>query len=400
LADAPNPEDQPRDDAPILLEGDAGLLLRFDTQQVRSILPHLIDALSDAVVVVDRNFHVVAANRRYFEAFGVRQGHVVGMLCHQTLNCAEALGGRGGSNCTACSVLELKEPRRLLRNLTDAGGGQRRWEATLNPVLDAAGDVTHVVEVWRDISERSRLEAQLSHSERLASLGILAAGVAHEINNPMASLLAGVESLQRWLDRTDELQEESRADACEVLEILERSIRRCRETTDKLLLLAQPYRLAADWVDLNRAIRDTLTLLSYQMRKQGIEARDELDAELPKIWARESALRGVCMNLCMNALQAMPTGGTLTVRSRRDGAAGITFEVADTGVGIPKEQLERIWDPFFTTKPVGQGTGLGLSITQRIVVRHGGAIQVESTPGHGATFSVRLPVTGPGGDGV
>ncbi|MBI5836548.1 MAG: PAS domain-containing protein [Candidatus Eisenbacteria bacterium] len=378
---------------------DSPMVLRFDTQQVRQILPQLIDALSDAVVVVDGAHRVVAANRRYLEAFGLRRDQVVGVRCRLALNCPEAEAPGEGAQCAACDVLELKEPRRLIRNLPDASGAQRRWEATMNPVLDETGEVTHVVEVWRDISERSRLESQLSHSERLASLGILAAGVAHEVNNPLASVMAGVESLQRWLGRSPGMDPEARAEAAEVLTLLEREARRCHETTDKLLLLAQPYRVAAGWVDFNRAVRDTLALLRYQMRKQRVDAVEELDGDVPTIWAREGGIRSVCMNLCMNAVQAMPSGGTLTLRTRRQGRS-VVLEVQDSGPGISQEHLDRIWDPFFTTKPVGQGTGLGLSITQRIVVRHGGNIHVVSRPGEGARFVVELPVAGPGGDGV
>jgi two-component system NtrC family sensor kinase len=146
-------------------------------------------------------------------------------------------------------------------------------------------------------------------------------------------------------------------------------------------------------------VRDTLSLLNYMLRKQRVKAVEALDPSLPPIWARASGIRGVCMNLMMNAVQAMKEGGTLTVRTRRDGD-GVTLEIEDTGHGIEPVHLDRIWDPFFTTKPVGHGTGLGLSITQRVVARHGGRIRVESRPGEGARFIVWLPLAGPGGDGV
>jgi two-component system NtrC family sensor kinase len=370
---------------------------RLDVEQVRQILPQLIDSLSDAVLVVGRDRRVVAANRRYVEVFGVA-GAVVGSLCHEALNCAEARRDGKDAACAACEVIERRQPRRLLRTLPDVSGSQRRWEATLNPVLDDAGEVTHVVEVWRDITDRSRLESQLSHSERLASLGMLAAGVGHEINNPLASVLTGVESLQRWLARTG-LAPGSREEVSEVLEVLEREVRRCRETTDKLMLLAQPYSVAPSWVDLNQAVLDTLSLLRYQMRKQSVLSVVDLDPELPAVWAKDGGMRGVCMNLMMNAVQAMRQGGTLTVRTRRDGSR-VTIAVEDTGPGIAPEHLDRIWDPFFTTKPTGHGTGLGLSITQGIVARHGGSAQVESRPGEGALFVVSLPISGPGGQGA
>lgn len=269
----------------------------------------------------------------------------------------------------------------------------------MNPMVDDSGVVVSIVEVWRDVTERSQLEAQLSHSERLASLGMLAAGVAHEINNPLASVLAGVESLQRWLGRV-ELAAVERDDAAEVLGLLEQGARRCRDTTDKLLLLGQPYASRPVWVDVNHAVRDTLALLSFATRRQHIEVSAELDPDLPHVWGRESALRGVLMNLCLNAVQAMSNGGHLRVTTTRigDDRAGIRIE--DDGPGIAPEHLHRIWDPFFTTKPVGQGTGLGLSITQRIIARHGGAVRVESTPGAGARFLIELPLQGSGGESV
>jgi signal transduction histidine kinase len=293
----------------------------------------------------------------------------------------------------------MRRPSKLLHAIPDATGVLHRWEASLNPVVDASGEVTHVVEVWRDITDRSQLEGQLAHSERLASLGMLAAGVAHEINNPMASIVAGVESLKRWLDRVDGLDADQADEAIEVLDLVERETLRSREITDKLLLLAQPYSGVSTWVDVNRAGRDTISLLNYQLRKQDISVEEQLDARVPPIWGRESGIRGIWMNLCMNAVQAMRSGGTLTVRSEAR-LHSVAFEVIDTGPGIPRQHLDRIWDPFFTTKPPGEGTGLGLSITQRSVHRHGGTIEVHTAPGQGARFTVELPHHGPGGERV
>ena len=371
---------------------------RFDEGQVVPILPQLIDSLSDAVVVVGRDQRVVAANAQYLSAFGTRRSDLVGSRCTEVLHCPEDRAGGDGGRCPACETFDTRQPARRLRSVPDATGVLRRWEASFNPVFDASGQVSHVVEVWRDVTVRSQLEAQLGHSERLAALGTLAAGVGHEINNPLASVLAGVESLGRWLGRR-EFSDAQIAEAGEILTLLEREVIRCRETTDKLMLLAQPYSVDPDWFDMNTAVMDTLSLLRHQMRKQGIEAQEELDPELPPIWARHSSMRGVCTNLMMNAVQAMPRGGRLMVRTAR-GGRGVVLQVEDTGEGIAPAHLDRIWDAFFTTKPVGQGTGLGLSITQRVVVRHGGSIRVESRPGEGARFVVDLPIEGPGGTGV
>jgi hypothetical protein len=361
-------------------------------------LPRLLNAISDAVVVVDRSGQVVAANRRFAETFGPGGLELAGLTCPLAGKCHSA-GPSPSPRCIACEITESRLPRRTLQVLPDASGQQRRWEATLNPVLDDQGSVSYIVEVWRDVTDRTQLEAQLSHSERLASLGMLAAGVAHEINNPLASVLAGVESLQRWLVRVD-MPEPERADATEVLGLLEQGARRCRETTDKLLLLGQPYATRPVWVDLNHAVSDTLALISFSARRQHVEVSADLDAEAPQVWGRESALRGVLMNLCLNAVQAMSSGGHLRVSTYRVGDDRVGLRVEDDGPGISPEHLHRIWDPFFTTKPVGQGTGLGLSITQRIIARHGGEVRVESTPGTGARFLIELPVQGSGGESV
>ncbi|HET7903412.1 MAG TPA: ATP-binding protein [Candidatus Eisenbacteria bacterium] len=371
---------------------------RLELRQVQPILPQLIDSLDEAVLVVNHERRVVAANRRYLEVFGLD-----GAVCSEDQCPDRRLGGGGeeGVGCGACDVIDSRMPTRRLRLVPDAKGIKRRWEGTMSPVIGPTGEVSHVVEVWRDVSERTRLESQLSHSERLASLGILAAGVAHEINNPLASVLVAVESVQRRLVAGSEVEGPSAPDPeiIELLEVMERETRRCREISDKLTLLAQPYTGPSAWVDLNQAVRDTLTLLRYAMKRQGVEAMEEFDAALPAIWARESGMRSVCMNLMLNAVQAMPTGGTLEVRTKGVGNH-VLLEVSDTGTGIAPENLDRIWDPFFTTKPPGSGTGLGLSITQRIVSRHGGHIGAENRPEGGARFTVDLPVTGPGGDGV
>lgn len=388
----PDPQQRPADLIPIVARPQP-----LDSAALRTVLPRLLDALTDAVVVVDRVGHVIAANARFQQAFGFDISVIEGRACPRAGECG-ASGGRA-EMCLACDIARTKEPRRALQVVPDASGQQRRWEAMLNPLFDASGEVEMVVEVWRDVTERTHLEAQLSHSERLASLGMLAAGVAHEINNPLASMLAGVESLERWLARA-RMPEIERAEAAEVLGLLEQETRRCRETTDKLLLLGQPYSTRPVWIDVNRAARDTLALLSFATRRQRIEVASHLDAALPPVWGREGAVRGVLMNLCMNAVQALQNGGHLDVRTQTLATDRIAIEVADDGPGIAPEHLARIWDPFFTTKPVGQGTGLGLSITRSIVARHGGDIQVDSAPGRGARFTITLPTEGSGGESV
>ncbi len=232
-------------------------------------------------------------------------------------------------------------------------------------------------------------ELQLGHSERLASLGILAAGVAHEILNPLASILAGIEALRR---RVTELSgAETVFGAERILDILEHETGRARDIANRMMLLARPETEEMGGLDLNRAIEDTVGLLRYQMTVHDIETNLVLEHALAPIWVRSSSVRGVLMNLMMNAVQAMSAGGVLTLRTRgRDGVALI--EVEDTGPGIPADRLSRIWDPFYTTKPPGEGTGLGLSISQTVIRQHGGSLDVRNVDPHGARFTVAIPV--------
>jgi PAS domain S-box-containing protein len=369
--------------------------LRIDGDAMREILPQLIDAMADAVVVLDARRRVVAANRRYVEAFGVRRRDMIGEGCRDALGCPEALDGTPEGRCSACLAIESGTTVRQVRTVTSPGGARRHWEATFNPVAGPEGHTGHVIEVWRDITDRSHLEAQLAHSERLAALGGLAAGVAHEINNPLASVLASVESMQRWLRRTT-MDDAGRAEADAVLNACEREIARVRETSDKLMLLAQPQSVKPAQVDLERVVQDTLSLVAHQMRAQAVTGEVLLAGDLPLIWAREGAIRGICMNLIQNAVQAMPGGGALLVATRREDDR-VVLEVADSGEGIPDEIAEKIWDPFFTTKPPGKGTGLGLSITRGQVEHHGGTVRAGTRPGGGACFVVELPIHGSGG---
>ncbi len=368
---------------------------RIDGDALGAIWPAFVDSLSDAIVVLDRERRVVAANRRYVEEFGARRDSVVGAICLQGLRCPEAEATDRRGACVACLAFDGQSDQKVIRTLPDARGVQRRWEASFNPIVDGGGRVTHVVEVWRDITDRSTLEAQLSHSERLASVGALAAGVAHEINNPLASVLAGVDSLSRAIARR-ERDPAALDDASELLKLLEHEVGRCRETTAKLMLLAQPYTTTPGRVDFNRAVHDTMSLLQFHTKKHGIEVQDQLDADLPEVWGSESGLRGICMNLMMNAVQAMPNGGTLRVSTLARGPQ-IVLTIEDSGPGIREEHLVKIWEPFFTTKPAGQGTGLGLFVTNGVVTRHGGTIRVENRAEGGARFIVELPVEGSGG---
>ena len=229
------------------------------------------------------------------------------------------------------------------------------------------------------------MQLRMAESERLASIGVLAAGVAHEINNPLGGILA-LTSLALEITPADDPRRDN-------LEEVVRQTRRCGEIVKHLLEFSRQHRVSAERVDLHALVEKTLSLLERQSIFLNVKVERDLAAGLPTLVADGSQLQQVFVNVLMNAVQAMHERGTIRVSSRFDALRDeVVLAFADSGCGIPKEQLSRIFDPFFTTKESGQGTGLGLSIAYGIVSRHGGSIEVDSEVGRGTTFTIRLPV--------
>jgi PAS domain S-box-containing protein len=260
-----------------------------------------------------------------------------------------------------------------------------RFRARMAPLRNRQGEVDGAVILQEDLSERARLEAQLIHSEKLSSVGVLAAGVAHEINNPLTTILGYAKLLLE-----DRGEDDPDRDA---LELVADEAKRVQEIVRNLLDFSRQETGEIVPGSLNDLIERTLNLAAPDLRKRGIEVQLELDRDLPLALVDGRRIEQVFVNLVTNASHAMGAGGgTLTVSSGADPARpGAVFaSFADSGPGIPAENRRRILDPFFTTKDPGEGTGLGLAISQRIVTDHGGEIEIES-PATGAAFRIWLP---------
>ena len=262
-------------------------------------------------------------------------------------------------------------------------------------------DLREIQTLNRELSlEKSRLEqayvrlrdiqAQMVHSEQLAALGRLAAGVAHEINNPMASITACAEGLQRRskgiaFDRLKGLE-----DLPEYLEVIRREVYRCKEIAEKLLTFSRQSDPVSEVVDLNHVIQDVTALVEYEADLEGKRIAKDLEGETPPVRGDRAQLNQLFLNMLLNGLDAIGETGEVRVTTRKVGnTVRITF--ADDGCGIAEEDLGKIFEPFYTTKPVGEGTGLGLSVCENIVRKHRGTLSVESKPGVGAVFSIVLP---------
>ncbi len=266
----------------------------------------------------------------------------------------------------------------MLKSLRQMKGDLEEWGRTLEQ------------KVKQRTEELVAMQARVAQSERLASLGMLAAGVAHEVNNPLGGILA-LTSLTVEEMRQDDPNREN-------LEEVIRQTTRCRDIVRGLLEFSRQSKGNTEAVDLNKVLQATLSLVGKQALFFNINVVCELQPELPPVVADRSQFQQVFMNILMNAVQAMHERGTITIVTRynTDGDS-VEVSISDTGQGIPPEQIDRIFDPFFTTKESGHGTGLGLSIAYGIVTTHGGSIAVQSEIGKGTTFTIRMPVTVPVG---
>jgi len=267
-------------------------------------------------------------------------------------------------------------------HLPAADGRALMVNVSVAPFQIGSGERCGSILILDDVTARVRLEEQLQHSEKMASIGLLAAGMAHEVNTP----LTGISSY------TQMLRKQTKADdpKAELLDKIEKQSFRASKIINSLLNFSRSGGAEFEALDINKVVLDVLSLLEHQLETGHVKVRKELAEGLPHVRGNENRMQQVFFNLILNAKDAMPRGGWLTIATSADDDT-VVVEVKDTGHGIKKEHVKRIYDPFFTTQGIGRGTGLGLSVSYGILQEHGGAIFVESDPGKGTTFQVALP---------
>jgi PAS domain S-box-containing protein len=350
-------------------------------------LQEILDGLPDGVRVIRvADKRVVLANRAFCQQTGRALEEILDRPCHSSSH------GRA-EPCVAtlvvCPLVELGEVGATLKashHHQHAGGGQFPAEvsAVLVEIDRGNGGERYIVESVRDLGQVVRV----SHEQRLSELGLLAAGIAHEIHNPLGSVRLGVQGLAREIREARITPEQ----IAEYMGLIDKEIDNCIAVTRRLLLLARPPSNSLQLVVLGEALTDTLRLLEFDAQGRKIQQQIEVPSTELRVLADEAEIRMIFLNLVQNAHHAMPQGGTLTARvSEDDGQALI--EIADTGIGMEAEHVARIFDPFFSRRADGvAGTGLGLTIVKNFVERMAGEIRVESERGGGTRFLIRLPL--------
>ncbi|MCJ7756387.1 MAG: ATP-binding protein [Thermoanaerobaculales bacterium] len=290
----------------------------------------------------------------------------------------------GSSIMTALYVETLIRPiLNLNQMMKRAGEGNLAVRAPTRRG-DEVAELAEVFNLMMDELEASRereelQRVQLAHTEKMAAVGTLAAGVAHEVNNPLAGVLASIENM---VNNPDDQEMRDR-----YLRLIADGLKRIERTVANLLNFARPREILLEPTSINHNLRHVVELVEYQLRAHGVEVKMDFDSSPAVVEADHFQMEQLFLNLVLNALDAMRSGGTLYLRTRVRGGK-VMAEVRDTGHGIPAEIRDRVFDPFFTTREVGEGTGLGLAVSGSIVAAHGGKIELESTVGRGTTFRV------------
>lgn len=309
------------------------------------------------------------------------------------LPCYVLLGGQNRP-CADCPIdpsCHAQESEDIFRTYEKNGEKKifRHRIYQLHHSGEADGEFLIVLE---DITEQRKMEEKLIQTDKLSALGLMASSFAHEVNNPLATINVYAEDL---LDRLEEEKEElvQSKEIDQYLQIIKENTDRCKKITRNLLNFSRKSEWSQKEFDVNEVMQNSIALVHYTFTKNHVDLQVDLAQALPVVHGDSLKLMQVFVNLIHNAVDAMESGGTLSIRTGMDGNA-VTIEIEDTGIGIPKDQLQKVFDPFFTTKPPGKGTGLGLSVCYGIVEQFGGTITIDSVEGEGTIVAIKIPLIG------
>jgi len=358
-------------------------------EEHRKFTESVLDALPVSIYVIDRDYQIVTWNRqREIGAQGMPREAVIGRNVFQVF----AKYPQARLRQEFERAFRTGNIERIEQQTVDQSGATQHWMVSKIPMRDeVSGEVTHVITVGEDVTMRVEAIHAAGRAEKLAAVGRLAAGVVHEINNPLATISACAESLESRVEEGAFGASPEVDDLHEYLGLIRSEAFRCKAITNGLLDFSRVRTSDRLMIDLGELIKSSANLIAHQKRGNDIQIKFEIDKDLPQINADGGQIQQAIIALATNAIDAMPNGGALTFRAKSANNR-VTIEIQDSGIGIEPDNLSKVFEPFFTTKEVGRGTGLGLAVCYGIITEHGGRLAVRSNVGVGTTFTIYLPI--------
>jgi len=354
-----------------------------ELQEAKALYKTMINELiQEEVLVIGHDYRIIDVNNTVLNKLGLKKEEVIGRYCYEITH-RQSFPCTGEKHpCPLIETMETIEPSQTTHIHLDKDDNEIYCSISTYPLIEE-GDIVGVVEISRDISDEINIQKTMMQQEKLASVGRLSAGVAHEINNPLTTILTTAMLLQEDIDSEDPMHAE--------LETIAKETLRCRKIVTSLLDFARQSRPNKKANDVNAIIKESVLLTKKQAAFKDIEVHMDLTANLPQLHLDKGQIQQVLINLTLNAIESTPAGGSISLstslntRRRR-----VEISVSDTGEGIPEELMDKVFDPFFTTKE--EGTGLGLAITHGIIEQHGGTIEAQSRDHEGTTFLIKIPL--------
>ncbi len=352
----------------------------LELERLKAYTENIIESINVAVLALDFNGRITSCNRAFEELYDTSRQNIIGssvegLFPEDVITSIQSVTGVKG--------WELKSPGNIFKLYVDNWRGKRLIvNLSLIPLLNSAELNSGSLIVLDDITEKVRLEDQLLQAEKLSSIGLLAAGIAHEVNTPIAGISSYTQMLLKQTPESDKRKS--------ILEKIETQTFRAAEIVNGLLNFSRINGSEFKNIDINQLIHECLALLGHQLQLNHIKIQSRFDPSLPLVYGNVGKLQQVFVNLFLNAKDAMPSGGELAVQTAMNDSM-VIVDISDTGTGISDEDIKRIFDPFYTTKAIGKGTGLGLAISYGIIQEHGGRIFVDSSIGKGTRFRLKLP---------
>ncbi|MEN6437388.1 MAG: ATP-binding protein [Syntrophobacter sp.] len=394
--------------ASMLLFGGARLCLQVDQRESETALETLfastlLEASPDGVLVIDRDFRIINCNKSPLIPGSANNESIIGKHCFRVMQ-QSSRPCNNPERC--CPVHETQKTGKLARTVYEAPGpdnSRQIRQVTSYPVFNRFGEVAHFVLTIRDMTNdlNERIEehtqtlkkdlARMAQEDRLSSLGRLVASVCHEINNPITSIVTFTKLILSKIQKRD-LAAEQLANMERYLDLSFREAMRCGGIVKNLLTFARPKSVEARFIEIAEVISTIVLLTGHQLQDANVRCLVELPSPPFTAWGDYAQIQQCLLNLIFNAIDAMPGGGTITISGGNDEADDMVWlTVSDTGYGIHPQDLQRIFEPFYSTKVDGKGNGLGLSMVYGIIRQHRGIVEVESEPGQGTTFRIKLP---------